>query len=121
MNDEQQVYNITVLDANCPARQVFDLIADKWTALVVEVLSQRTMRYGEIKREVGGISHKMLTQTLRKLEEKTLVKRVVYPVVPPHVEYSLTPLGETLIEPIHALVNWAEKNQDVLMGENTSE
>ncbi len=121
MDNNKVDYDISVLDPNCPSRQLLDLIADKWTALVIEVLTQGTMRYSEIKRQVGGISHKMLTQTLRKLEEKTLVERVVYPVVPPHVEYSLTPLGKTLVEPLHALVAWAEKNQAVLMDEAPSE
>lgn len=118
---ERPYYNFSVLDPNCPSRQLLDLIADKWTAMVIEVLTQGqgSMRYSDIKRRVGGVSHKMLTQTLRKLEEKTLVKRTVYPVVPPHVEYSLTPLGATLIEPLHALVAWAEANQAILMGDGS--
>ncbi len=97
-----------VLSPVCPTRLVLDLIADKWTTLVIYLLSQGTRRYGELQREVGGISQKMLTQTLRKLEEDGLVRRVVYPEVPPRTEYSLTDLGATLKEPLGALCRWAE-------------
>jgi len=96
-----------VLSPQCPTRMVLDLIADKWTTLVIYLLSQGTKRYGELQREVGGISQKMLTQTLRQLEEDGLVLRVVYPEVPPRTEYSLTELGQTLREPLGALCRWA--------------
>jgi len=96
-----------LLHAACPTRMVLDLIADKWTALVVYLLGAGTKRYGELQREVGGISQKMLTQTLRRLEEDGLVRRVIYPEVPPRTEYSLTPLGQTLREPLSALSRWA--------------
>lgn len=97
-----------VLDKNCLSRQVLDLIADKWTAIIIYRLSQGTKRYSELQREIGGVSQKMLTQTLRSLERDGIVKRKVYPVIPPMVEYSLTPLGETLIKPICSLCEWAE-------------
>jgi DNA-binding HxlR family transcriptional regulator len=96
-----------VLSPQCPTRLVLDLIADKWTTLVIYLLSKGTRRYGELQREVGGISQKMLTQTLRRLEEDGLVRRVVYPEVPPRTEYSLTELGLTLREPLGALCQWA--------------
>ncbi len=96
-----------VLSPVCPTRLVLDLIADKWTTLVIYLLSQGTRRYGELQRVVGGISQKMLTQTLRKLEEDGLVRRVIYPEVPPRTEYSLTELGTTLREPLGALCKWA--------------
>ncbi len=96
-----------VLSPHCPTRLVLDLIADKWTTLVIYLLAQGTRRYGELQREVGGISQKMLTQTLRQLEEDGLVRRVVYPEVPPRTEYSLTELGLTLREPLGALCQWA--------------
>lgn len=99
---------ISVCNAQCPSRQVLDLIADKWTAIVIYCLSKGTKRYSELQREIGGISQKMLTQTLRSLERDGIVSRMVYPVVPPMVEYSLTPLGETLIEPLCQLCKWAE-------------
>ena len=96
-----------VLSPQCPTRMVLDLIADKWTTLVIYLLSRGTKRYGELQREVGGISQKMLTQTLRKLEEDGLVHRVIYAEVPPRTEYSLTELGLTLREPLGALCTWA--------------
>src|ERR1043166_2634324 len=98
------------LEPQCPSRLVLDRIADKWTALVIQILSQRTMRYAELHRTIGDISQKMLTQTLRSLERDGLIQRKVHPVVPPKVEYSLTRLGRTLIEPLHALCRWSEKH-----------
>ena len=100
----------SVLDPRCPSRLVLDRIADKWTALVIQILSGGTMRYAALQREIGGISQKMLTQTLRSLERDGLVQRVVHPVVPPKVEYSLTKLGRTLIEPLQGLCRWSEKH-----------
>jgi DNA-binding HxlR family transcriptional regulator len=100
----------SVLDAQCPSRLVLDRIADKWTALIIQILAHGTMRYAALQREIGGISQKMLTQTLRSLERDGLVQRTVHPVVPPKVEYSLTRLGRTLIEPLHALCRWSEKH-----------
>lgn len=97
-----------VCNADCPSRQVLDLIADKWTAIIIYRLSRGKKRYGELQREISGISQKMLTQTLRRLERDGIVHRQVYPVVPPMVEYSLTSLGETLIEPLCTLCHWAE-------------
>ncbi len=99
-----------VLDPNCPSRQVLDRIGGKWTALVIHVLSDGTRRYSELQRGIGGVSQKMLTQTLRALERDGLVERRVYPVVPPRVEYSLTPLGRTLVEPLDAVRRWAERH-----------
>lgn len=97
-----------VFSADCGSQQVLELIADKWTALVIYALAQGTKRYSELQREIGGVSQKMLTQTLRSLERDGLVQRKIYPVVPPKVEYSLTPLGRTLIEPLRAICKWAE-------------
>lgn len=100
----------SVMYAQCPSRLVLDRIADKWTALVIQVLARGTMRYAQLQREIGGISQKMLTQTLRSLERDGLVQRTVHPVVPPKVEYALTRLGRTLIEPLQALCKWSEKH-----------
>lgn len=100
----------SVLDPRCPSRLVLDRIADKWTALIIQILAGGTMRYAALQREIGGISQKMLTQTLRSLERDGLVRRVVHPVVPPKVEYSLTKLGRTLIEPLQGLCRWSEKH-----------
>lgn len=96
-----------LMSATCPTRRVLDLVADKWTTLVIYLLSGGTKRYGELQKAIGGISQKMLTQTLRRLEEDGLVKRTVFPVVPPRTEYELTPLGRTLQEPLKGLCAWA--------------
>lgn len=109
----------SVLEPQCPSRLVLDRIADKWTALVIQILASGTMRYAELQRAIGGISQKMLTQTLRSLERDGLVQRTVYPVVPPKVEYSLTRLGRTLIEPLHALCRWSEKHLAELQANRT--
>jgi DNA-binding HxlR family transcriptional regulator len=98
-----------VLNAGCPSRGVLARISDKWTALIIRSLAGRTLRYNELQREVAGISQKMLTQTLRALEEDGVIARKVYPVIPPMVEYSLTPLGRTLVKPVLAICEWAER------------
>lgn len=96
---------------NCPTRQILDRIADKWTTLLIEILSTRpSLRFSELRRAVEGISQKMLTQTLRDLERDGLVTRTVFAAVPPRVEYALTPLGRTLGEPLHALHAWATQH-----------
>jgi DNA-binding HxlR family transcriptional regulator len=100
----------SVMEPQCPSRLVLERIADKWTALIIQILSKGTMRYSALQQTIGGISQKMLTQTLRSLERDGLVQRKVYPVVPPRVEYSLTRLGRTLIEPLRALCRWSEKH-----------
>lgn len=91
-------------------RQALDLIADKWVVAVLYLLSQGTKRYGELQREIGDISQRMLTRTLRDLERNGLVDRKVYPVVPPMVEYSLTPLGMTLNLVLKSLCDWSSEN-----------
>ena len=101
-----------VFSGECPARALLDRIADKWTTMLVGLLSEndRPVRFGDIRRQIAGISQKMLTQTLRDLERDGLVVRRAYPVIPPRVEYSLTPLGRTLEEPMRALSLWAESH-----------
>ena len=104
-----------VYDANCPTRQVLDLIADKWATLIIGLLNDKQpQRFAALQRQIGGISQKMLTQTLRSLERDGLVQRTIYPQVPPRVEYALTPLGQTLCEPIAALIRWSEENIDAV-------
>ena len=99
-----------ILDSHPYLRQSLNLIADKWVVAVLYILSHGTKRYGEIKREIGDISQRMLTRTLRNLEHNGLVHRQVYPVVPPMVEYSLTNLGRTLSEVTKTLCDWAVDN-----------
>src|SRR6185295_14078079 len=101
-----------VLHANCPSQLVLQRIANKWTALVIYALSRGTRRHRQLQKEIGGIAQKMLTQTLRALERDGLITRMVQPVVPPIVEYSLTPLGRSLMEPLKAICVWAEKHLD---------
>jgi DNA-binding HxlR family transcriptional regulator len=99
-----------VYDPACPTRRVLDLIGDKWATLIVGLLETQPQRFAALQRQIGGISHKMLTQTLRNLERDGIVQRVVYAEVPPRVEYSLTSLGQTLCTPIAAVRAWAEAN-----------
>jgi len=101
-----------VYSGPCPARELLDRIADKWTTLIIGVLTaiETPVRFTELRRAIGGISQKMLTQTLRDLERDGLVVRVAFPVIPPRVEYSLTPLGLTLKEPLGALSLWTERH-----------
>jgi len=96
-----------VLSQDCESRQALDRIADKWTCLIVYALLDGPRRHGELKRMIEGISQKMLTQTLRSMETDGLVKRTVIDVIPPHVEYGLTPLGQTLSDPLVAIYQWA--------------
>jgi DNA-binding HxlR family transcriptional regulator len=99
-----------------PRRQVVDVqdiltsICTKWGLLVLYALSKGAKRHGELRRAIGGVSQKMLTQTLRTLERDRLVQRTIYPIVPPRVDYALTPLGKTLMPPLLALYRWTERH-----------
>ncbi|GAA2786543.1 HxlR family transcriptional regulator [Streptomyces platensis subsp. clarensis] len=97
---------------DCEVRQILDRVADKWSLLVIALLDRRKLRFTELRREIDGVSQRMLTVTLRQLERDGLVKRTVYPVVPPRVEYELTPLGGTLHTTIRTLVTWTEEHQN---------
>ncbi|WP_225997414.1 winged helix-turn-helix transcriptional regulator [Myceligenerans pegani] len=97
---------------DCQVRQILDRIADKWSLLVIALLEEKTLRFGELSREIDGISKRMLTVTLRNLERDGLVRRTVYPEVPPRVEYELTSLGRTLLGTTQALVTWSEEHQE---------
>ena len=100
----------------CPTRLVLGRVADKWTVLIVGCLAKRTYRFGELRREVRGISPKMLTQTLRALERDGLVARRVYASVPPKVEYSLTPLGRSLVGILEEVRAWVKDNMSKIQG-----
>jgi DNA-binding HxlR family transcriptional regulator len=93
-----------------PELYIIDAISGKWAVLVVHILSSETMRHSELQRAVGGISQKVLTQTLRTLERNGIVLRTVYPVVPPQVEYSLTPLGRSLVKVLDDVCVWAKEH-----------
>ena len=98
----------------CELRELLDRLADKWSLLVVELLGHRMLRFGELKRQIDGISQRMLTLTLRNLERDGLLTRTVHPVVPPRVDYELTDLGRTLLEAVGPLVAWARTNRPVI-------
>ncbi len=101
--------------AKCPTRLVLDRIADKWTVLVLGVLGDGPVRFNRLRREVEGLSQKVLAQTLRRLERDGLVSRRAFPTVPVTVEYELTPLGRTLAAAVEPLRLWAEERiMDVL-------
>ena len=108
----------------CPFEFALDMVSGKWKALVLYYLSEETLRYGEIRKKINGITQKMLTQTLRELEKNGLVSRKVYPVVPPKVEYTITKSGAGLIPVFQQLQAWGEavaKEQGIAIICNTEE
>lgn len=98
------------LKSKLEVREVLSRVGDKWSLYVVGNLYSGSVRFNELKRCIPGVSQRMLTLTLRGLERDGLVTRTVYPTNPPSVDYALTDLGRTLIEPVRALVNWSEAN-----------
>jgi DNA-binding HxlR family transcriptional regulator len=106
-HDKHDVYA-----AQCPCRGVLDLLANKWAALAIGALEDGPLRFGSLQRQLEGVSPKVLTQTLRRLEEAGFVDRTIYPAVPLHVEYALTELGRGVAEPLSALRSWVENNLD---------
>jgi DNA-binding HxlR family transcriptional regulator len=98
-------------EACLAVREVLNRVGDKWSILVVTLLREDPKRFSELKRTIEGISQRMLTLTLRGLERDGLVTRTVFPSVPPRVDYALTPLGKTLLEPVNALAAWAERHR----------
>lgn len=96
-------------DAECRAtREILNRVGDKWSVLVIVILGHGTQRFNDLKRSIDGISQRMLTLTLRGLERDGLVEREVFPTIPPRVEYTLTPVGQTLLEPVTVLATWAQ-------------
>jgi DNA-binding HxlR family transcriptional regulator len=106
--------------ANCPVRDVLDQIGDKWSTLLLLILGERSHRFGELRRAVPDISQRMLTQTLRDLQRDGLVSRHVHPTVPPSVEYRLTPLGRSLLEPLSHLIRWANSHYGAIVAARSS-
>ncbi|MDG2033246.1 MAG: helix-turn-helix domain-containing protein [Rhodospirillales bacterium] len=101
---------IRALEESRPFQKMLGRLSNKWNVVVIRRLNGRTLRPSELRREIGNISAKVLTQTLRELESYGLVSRAVYPVIPPKVEYSLTELGDTLVVALNALRDWAMDN-----------
>lgn len=98
--------------SNCPVRDVLDRVGEKWTLLILIALSERPQRFSALQRDVGDISKRMLTQTLRTLERDGLVERTVYPTKPPSVDYRLTGLGRSSLNPLAGLIGWAAESHD---------
>jgi DNA-binding HxlR family transcriptional regulator len=99
----------------CPAvREVLNRVGDKWSVLIVALLGDGPKRFNELRRAIDGISQRMLTLTLRGLERDGLISRSVEPTIPPRVDYALTPLGHTLLDPIMSLAAWAELNRETI-------
>jgi DNA-binding HxlR family transcriptional regulator len=111
------VHNATgqVFLADCPTRLAVEIITEKWAAIVLFALSLEPQRPGELAELIGGISGKVLTQTLRRLQSYGLVERHAYAEAPPRVEYSLTALGTTLVEPITMLTAWARDHGEAIV------
>ena len=104
----------------CPSRAILELIADKWTLLILPALKRGPMRNGDLMRLIGGVSQKMLTQTLRELERNGLVVRRDFQEVPPRVEYALTELGQSLADTVRKLDSWAEANISQVLAARTA-
>ena len=94
----------------CRAREVLQRVGDKWSVLAIDLLGQGTMRFTELHRAIDGITARMLTVTLRGLERDGIVTRTIHPVIPPRVEYALTPMGRTLLDTIGQLVSWTDSH-----------
>ncbi|MGB4777298.1 winged helix-turn-helix transcriptional regulator [Microbacterium sp.] len=99
-----------VYSADCPCRDLLEVVANKWAALAIGALAEEPLRFGALQRRLEGVSPKVLTATLRRLEDFGLVHREVIPAVPLHVEYSLTEDGRSALEPVFALRDWAESH-----------
>lgn len=104
-----------VFAVQCPSREILKHVTSRWGVLVLVALREGTHRFSELRRKVGEVSEKMLAQTLQQLEQDGFINRVSHPVVPPHVEYSLTPLGEGVGEQVEALTDWIEINLPQIM------
>lgn len=99
-----------IFAVECPSREILKHVTSRWGVLVLVALMEGTHRFSELRRKVGEVSEKMLAQTLQQLEQDGFVNRVSHPVVPPHVEYSLTPLGVGVGKQVEALTDWIESN-----------
>jgi DNA-binding HxlR family transcriptional regulator len=97
---------------SCRAREVLQRVGDKWSMYAIDLLGRGTMRFTELHRGIDGITARMLTVTLRGLERDGIVTRTIHPVIPPRVEYALTPMGRTLLDTIGELVAWADSHLD---------
>lgn len=106
----QQLRDGNLFAEQCPSREVLKHVTSRWGVLILVALRDGTHRFSDLRRKMGGVSEKMLAQSLQALEQDGFIHRVLYPVVPPHVEYSLTTLGEQVSEKVAALADWIELN-----------
>ena len=106
----RQARNGNLYIADCPSRGVLDHLTSRWGSLILILLLEGTHRFSELGREIGGVSEKMLAQSLQQLEGDGLLTRTVFPTIPPKVEYSLTPLGREAATHMKALTDWVEAN-----------
>lgn len=106
----EQLRNGNLFAEQCPSREVLKHVTSRWGVLILVALRDGTHRFSDLRRKIGGVSEKMLAQSLQALELDGFIDRESYPVVPPHVEYSLTPLGEQVSEKVAELADWIELN-----------
>jgi len=106
-----------LLNVNCPSREVLKRVTSRWSVLIFLALRNDTLRFSELRRAVGGVSERMLAQTLRHMEEDGFVERIAYNVVPPHVDYRLTALGRELEGQVVGLADWLELNVDRILAQ----
>ena len=107
--------NYSLVD-DCPVRNVLDRVGDKWSILIISILGDSgTLRFNQLNHAIGNISQKMLTVTLKTLEADGLVSRKIYPQIPPKVEYTLTPLGQSLLPAIEGLTHWAKEHMPAIL------
>ncbi|MCG8157324.1 helix-turn-helix transcriptional regulator [Brenneria goodwinii] len=99
----------------CPSRQILNHVTSRWGVLILVALLDGTLRFSQLRRKIGGVSERMLAQTLQWLESDGFILRTSYPVVPPHVEYSLTPLGKEVSERVRILTDWIEENLTAIL------
>lgn len=104
-----------VFAVECPSRDILKHVTSRWGVLVLVALMEGTHRFSDLRRKIGGVSEKMLAQTLQQLEQDGFIDRVSHPVVPPHVEYSLTPLGGGIGRQVESLTDWIETNLPKIM------
>lgn len=109
-----------LLNPNCPSRDVLKRITSRWSVLILLALREETLRFSELRRKIGGVSERMLAQTLRYMEEDGFVERIAYEVVPPHVEYRLTSLGQEVEGQVTGLADWLESNVHRILKDSTT-
>ncbi|GLK66968.1 winged helix-turn-helix transcriptional regulator [Hansschlegelia plantiphila] len=114
---EERMARGDVFSPRCPSRKIMQHVTSRWGVLALVALRSGTLRFSALRRRVNGVSERMLAQTLKALEEDGLVERRALPVVPPHVEYSLTPLGRAAAEKVNALADWIETNLSEILAE----